>query len=562
MRPLFPLPVLVIELVETTDIAGAPVFCSPWDFMHYRFSELVDIHAVRRLLTRFHKVANMGCALYEADGTKLATSKWEPVCIRFHRKNPGTRKRCVESDTVLFGSVLQGRKYVIYECENGMMDAAAPVMVAGEHVATVFSGQVFFEEPDWESFRRQARQFGFDEVSYLESLRNVPILSRHKLEPVLDYLSEFAQLLGELGLRQLQQLEAQETLRESELKYRSIFENAVEGIFQAGPDGHFLDVNPTLARMHGFESPAQMMGEVSSVGSRMFIDTKDRRRLLRLLGEKGLVKFFEVQTRKKDGSKMWVSMGVRAARDKNDGLFYEGIVENISDRKNAEIEMKETQRRLKTLSQSLLKKMEAERHYIAYELHDQIGQALTAVQMNLESMRALLRPQGLTGYLDEGIAVIDGAMEQVRSLSLNLRPAVLDDLGLASALRWLTNSVQNKREIRISFTSTGMHSRRLPREIETACFRVAQEALTNILRHAQAKNVTVNLERNRKGLDLIVKDDGVGFEARKIRAGSADGSSFGLLGMEERVTLLGGGFDIDSKPGQGTLVYAHFPPQA
>jgi PAS domain S-box-containing protein len=527
--------------------------------MRYRFSELVDIHAVRRLLTRFHKIANMGCALYEADGTKLATSKWEPVCIRFHRKNPYTRKRCVDSDTVLFGSVLQGRKYVIYECENGMMDAAAPVMVGGEHVATVFSGQVFFEEPNWEWFRRQAREFGFDEATYMEALRNVPVFPRQKLEPVLEYLSEFARLLGELGLRQMQQLEAQETLLESENKYRSIFENAVEGIFQAGPDGRFLDANPTLARMHGFDSPAQMMAEVPSVASHMFMDGRDRRRLLKILAEKGLVKVFEVQTQKRDGSKIWVSMGVRAARDKNNDLFFEGIVENISERKHAELEMKLTQNRLKLLSSSLLKKMEAERHYVAYELHDQIGQALTAVQMNLESMRALLQPQGLTGYLDEGIAVIDGAMEQVRNLSLNLRPAVLDDLGLVSALRWLVNSARNKKNLEISFETTGIESRRLPREIETACFRVAQEALTNILRHAHASAASVSLERNRRGLDLTVKDNGIGFEAGAIQAGFANGASFGLLGMEERVALLGGTFDIDSQLDHGTKIVAHFP---
>jgi signal transduction histidine kinase len=278
-----------------------------------------------------------------------------------------------------------------------------------------------------------------------------------------------------------------------------------------------------------------------------------------MLKDHGLVKVFEAQTQKRDGSKMWVSMGVRAAIDKKGEPFYEGIVENINERKHAELEMKATQNRLKMLSQSLLKTMETERRYVAYELHDQIGQALTAVQMNLESMRDLLQPLGLTGYLDEGIEVIDGAMKQVRNLSLNLRPAVLDDLGLVAALRWLVNSVKNRKNLRMSFQTEGMGSRRLPKEIETACFRVAQEALTNVLRHAQASMIMVRLDKVGAGLSLMVSDDGIGFNLEARQNGLNIGSGFGLLGMEERVTLLGGTFKIESKEGKGSVILAHFP---
>ena len=159
----------------------------------------------------------------------------------------------MESDTILVNSMLYGKKYVTYRCKNGMIDAVAPVVVRGEHVANVFSGQVFFERPDLDWFREQARQFGFVESQYVDALLKVPILQKEKLEPILEYLARFAELLGELGLRHLKQLEAEEALRESERKYRNIFENAVEGVFQAGPDGRFLDINPALARMHGFD---------------------------------------------------------------------------------------------------------------------------------------------------------------------------------------------------------------------------------------------------------------------------------------------------------------------
>lgn len=399
--------------------------------MRYRFAELVGIHSVRRLLARFHTITHAGCALYEADGTKLATSGWEPVCINFHRRNPQTRQLCVESDTILVRDVLHEKRYAIYKCKNGMIDGAAPVMVAGEHVATVFSGQVFFEKPDLKMFGSRAREFGFDESRYLEAIRNVPVINRERLEPILEYLAEFAELLGELGLRQMKQLEARETLSESE-------------------------------------------------------------------------------------------------------------------------------RKLKALSQSLLNKMETERHRIAYELHDQIGQALTAVQMNLESMRSLLRPVGFTGYLDEGIGVIDEAMDQVRNLSLNLRPAILDDLGLVAALRWLLKSMANKGGLKVSFQPECDDFPRFPRDTETACFRVAQEAVTNVLRHARASKVTIRLEREGSGISLTVSDDGIGFDVRSKQNCPGGEGGFGLLGMEERAALLGGTLRIESAVGKGSSVVAWF----
>ena len=215
--------------------------------------------------------------------------------------------------------------------------------------------------------------------------------------------------LGELGLRHLKQLEAEEALRESERKYRNIFENAVEGVFQAGPDGRFLDINPALARMHGFDSPGKMMA-TRSLTTDLFADPKDGLRFSRLLNEKGLVEAFEVQSVTGNGSRIWLSMNAKAVQDERGNPYYEGIVENITDRKQAELRMRATQNRLETLSRTLLKKMEIERHYVAYELHDEIGQALTAVKLNLESIRSLPDNSELVCRLDDSVSVIDRAL--------------------------------------------------------------------------------------------------------------------------------------------------------
>jgi PAS domain S-box-containing protein len=526
----------------------------------YRFSELIDdLRPISKLFDYFNETTGVKCDIFELDGGSVTSaSTWERVCVDFHRKNPDCERLCLESDTKLANSLLSDSAYAIYQCKNGMMDAAARVMVRGEHVANVLAGQVFCQKPDIEWFRKRARKFGFEESSYLDAILKVPVLPRQKLEMALKYLSHFAELLGTLGLRHVKQLEAEEALRESESEYRNLFENAVEGVFRAGPDGRFLNVNPALARMQGFDSPGEMMEQFPSVASHLFVASRDRQQFLRLLRDEGVAGAFEARTRRRDGTKIWACLSARAVKDRNGKVVYEGIVESINERKEAELKMKASQNRLATLSRTLLRKMENERHYIAYELHDQIGQALTAVQMKLESMRSRLRPSGLDGYLDEGIEVIDGAMEQVRNLSLNLRPAVLDDLGLPAALDWLVNSMNKNKTLEVTIDVEGVH-RCLRKEIEIACFRVAQEATTNVLRHARASKILLRLRRKKGWLVLTICDNGTGFDVRWAQARCAKGGSFGLMGMEERVNLMGGTFDIESDTGAGTKIIARFP---
>ena len=208
------------------------------EIMRYGFSELVDIQSIRGLISCFYKITKVSCGI-GVNGTILTASSWHSICGNFHRRNPRTRLRCIESDTDMSSKVLRDRQYVVCNCKNGLIDAAAPVFVRGEHVADVFTGQFFLSTPDVGRFRKQAREFGFDETTYLAALRKVPVLERNSVEAVLEYLSHFAELLGELGLHHLKQLEAEEALRVSEARYKFVFEKTVEGIIQAA--GYLLE---------------------------------------------------------------------------------------------------------------------------------------------------------------------------------------------------------------------------------------------------------------------------------------------------------------------------------
>jgi len=212
---------------------------------------------------------------------------------------------------------------------------------------------------------------------------------------------------------------------------------------------------------------------------------------------------------------------------------------------------------LQTLSHRLIEAQETERRHLARELHDEVGQALTAVKINLESLRRSVEAPW-TDKLGDSIDIIKHTLEQVRSLSLDLRPSMLDDFGLVAALRWHLDRQAQRAGLLLHFECDPF-DKRLPPEIETACFRVAQEALTNILRHARASQVDVALRQAGGEMVLTVADNGVGFDVAAARKAATRNASMGLLGMEERVRLAGGWLEITSERHIGTKIRAHFP---
>lgn len=214
--------------------------------------------------------------------------------------------------------------------------------------------------------------------------------------------------------------------------------------------------------------------------------------------------------------------------------------------------------RLQILSKQLLEVQEAERRHIAQELHDEIGQALTAVKVNMQAALRTNDLASLSPYLEESIFIVERTLQQVRNLSLDLRPSLLDDLGVVAALRWYIERQSRRAGFQAQFIPNPAEMR-LPPEIETTCFRIVQEALTNIVRHAQARNVHVELHQRPSELELTIQDDGIGFDVDSTIGRSVGDMSLGLVGMQERVQLAGGWIKIQSNPSLGTEIRVYFP---
>jgi len=214
--------------------------------------------------------------------------------------------------------------------------------------------------------------------------------------------------------------------------------------------------------------------------------------------------------------------------------------------------------RLQMLSQRIVEAQEVERRRIARELHDEIGQALTAVKIKLQMAQNLLERPAHRQQLTHSIEALEHTLQGVRDLSLDLRPSLLDDLGLVPALRWYIDHQTQQAGVHAQFQADQME-RRLSPDLEVTCFRIVQEALTNIIRHAQAQDISVELLRRDDEVKIVIADDGIGFDLPRALEDAAHGKSLGLLSMQERTAIADGEIEIESKPGLGTQVRVRFP---
>jgi len=222
----------------------------------------------------------------------------------------------------------------------------------------------------------------------------------------------------------------------------------------------------------------------------------------------------------------------------------------------AEARLRTSTRQLTALSQRMLEVQEQERRRVAIELHDELGQSLTAIKINLQ-LGERFKDRAPELYT-ENLRIVEEALDQVRHLATGLRPSVLDDLGLVPALKWMAEQSASRSgfELSFDFERTGV---RLAPDIEIACFRIVQEAMTNIARHAQAQHVDISLHREGPDLLLCVKDDGLGFDLPVMQDRATAGGSLGILGMQERAMLLGGQLAVVSALGEGCTVQLRAP---
>lgn len=222
--------------------------------MEYKFSDLVDIPKLQSLMAAFSHATGIAISILEPDGRILIAKGWQEICTKFHRIHRHTNALCHESDNYIRKHLGKGHSYIWYECANGLIDAVAPVMIEGEHVATLFSGQFFFDAPDVQRFAAQASRHGFNVDEYLAALAAVPIISQERLDSIMKYFIVQAEMLAEIGLARLKQFAREtEKLFASDQQLFKIF-NSTPNIAIQGYDlhGRFTFWNRASEELYGF----------------------------------------------------------------------------------------------------------------------------------------------------------------------------------------------------------------------------------------------------------------------------------------------------------------------
>jgi len=337
--------------------------------------------------------------------------------------------------------------------------------------------------------------------------------------------------------------ESYAALEVSEERYRDLFENANDIVFAADLEGHLTSINRTGERLIGYARHEILSTHFSLIVAPECLETV-RQACEATIRSKEEGRGYELEIVTKDGRRLSVEVKARLIHEQGIPVGVQGIARDITERKQTEHAL----RRLNT-------RLEEEATRIAHALHDEAGQMLASVYLAVAEVASEL-PAAAGERLKRISALLDQVTEQLRHLSHELRPIILDDLGLVPALEFLAQGIARRSGLVISIESS--IDDRLPSHIETALYRILQEALTNVSRHAQATRACITLERNLRVVRSSIRDDGAGLDLTKQfpRVGSC---GLGVIGIRERLTAIGGTLSITSGIGEGTTLEVTIP---
>ena len=399
------------------------------------------------------------------------------------------------------------------------------------------------ERGSWRGEATQARKYGTRIPVEISSM-----VLRAESGQITGYVSVNRDITG--------RKRAEEALRKSEERYRELFENMMDGFAYCRMSFDDKDCPVDFVYLAVNTAFEQLTGLKNAVGHRItevFPGIKEAHpELFEIYGRvamTGQPERFEVYFKP---LAMWMSIAVYSPTE---GYFVT-VFDDITERKRAEEALRESHARLAHLSHRLVEAQEEERRRIARELHDEVGQSLTALTISLEGVSQLALEGAMRGKIAEIQELTKNLIAEVNALSVELRPRVLDDLGLIPGLLSLFSRFSSQTGVEIDFKHTGIKRKRVTPEIEISAYRIIQEALTNVVRHADVKTTSVRLQVEADMLWIQVQDEGKGFDLQQAMKAE---DSMGLLSMTERAEQVGGWLEVQTAPGEGTLITCQLP---
>ena len=331
----------------------------------YTFNQLVDLTQVRQLLESHHSISGMPYGIFDTDENNLVAVGWQEICVRFHRVNPVSCARCRESDGYIKAHLhdFEG-DFLEYRCKNGMIDIAMPIIIDGEHMATFFTGQFFYDDdlPDTEFFHTQAKALGFDLEEYLKALERSPILSRENVRNNVRFMCNLVKILAEIGLNNIKlvceveertQIEEELYLREQE--FRTLVENSPDPVIRYGRDAKRIYVNPAFEKLMGNpaalltgKTPSELSVGGDDVSGRLIHQTVDR------VLKNGRPAEFELSWAGNDGAQCNYHVRIVPEFDRDDTVISALCIgRDITEVKRTETALRESERKYRMLVETL-----------------------------------------------------------------------------------------------------------------------------------------------------------------------------------------------------------------
>lgn len=518
----------------------------------YSLSELIDVPLAKKLMNSIYAATGTMHAILDHEGNILSATGWTDLCKLFHRINPATENRCRQSDQYICDHLKDGN-YIGYKCLNGLMDYCTPIIVEGQHLGTIFMGQVLHEPADKEYFRRQAREFGFDEAAYMKALMRVPVIPKSAAQSLMEFYSRLAQVLVAIGIEKKRQLEAAENeIRLSEDKFYKAFHCSPDIVtISTLKDGYYSEVNETFINKIGYERYEAIGRQSRELG--VWLNPSARDLMVNNIINNGKINNYEALMRTRDGNIMDVLVSADQIEIKGQPYLL-CVIRDITEQKSLQNEM------IKLDRLNLVGEMAAG---IGHEIRNPMTAVRGFLQMfgfkyseDKEIMDLMIEE------LDQANSIITEFLSLAKDKVAELKPRQLNSVIRDIMPMLETNARSKDKGIKLELN-------RVPylmldeKEIRQMILNLVQNGLESM--SSSGGYVTIKTYREEEKAVLSVKDQGCGIKREELdKLGipffttKANGIGLGLAvcyGIAQRHNAR---IDIESS-GRGTTFYVRFP---
>ncbi len=546
--------------------------------------DLIDFEKVDALLEGFNKSTGFVTAILDLEGNVLSKSGWRQICTEFHRVNPETSRKCTVSDTELAGRLAEGEKYHFYKCLNGLVDVAVPIVIREEHIANLFSGQFFFEEPDHLFFKKQAEKYRFDESIYLKALRDVPVISEEKVKTAMEFLLKMTHLISEMTFQKLEQMELNEELRKSEERWQFAIEGNGDGLWDWNVQTNELYLSKQWKAMLGYED-IEIKNNLDEWEKR--VHPEDLKRVYEAIQNylNKTTKVFSVEHRLqcKNGSYKWInSRGkIISWTDDEKPLRFIGTHNDITDHKKVEREIKSLNQTLEhrvsertAQLQSANKELESFSYSISHDLRAPLRAIFGFSQIISQRHKDSLNVEGKQ-YVDY---VVDASIRMEQLINDLLSYSRLGRAGVTLvpvALNKIVDDVHSdfKAEL-LEINGTFEIDNELPTILgdDSLLHQIFSNLIGNAIKYRRTDvpfKINIQSEPIAEGYRVKVIDNGIGISdqhydkifnvfQRLHGESKYSGTGIGLANVKKAVTLLRGTIQVESIVNSGSTFIINF----